>query len=331
MTEAPRSPITIAQSITDYIDLVDASRSANTARTYHQALKLLTEVLSTHAIDIEKAPVSDADLQWLKWYLPNLRDYAAATESLYLTALIGYYEFLISEYQLPINLIQVRAFIKRRQRKVAPKIPPFPREQIEQVLFVASRAANHEIDDAREQLRVYRDAALLLTLADTGLRVSEATALLRGQLDWAERRAIVTIKGGREALVRFSERAADAIKRYHKARAPQDGTMGKPLATLPVFSRHDKGAGKKTKPISTVTARNIVDDWVTTALGDEAKGTITPHSFRHYFVTYVLRASGGNLRLAQELARHKNIEITKRYAHLSDDDLDRSYHEMFNE
>ena len=44
----------------------------------------------------------------------------------------------------------------------------------------------------------------------------------------------------------------------------------------------------------------------------------------------MLRASGGNLRLAQELARHKNIAITQRYAHLSDDDLDRGYHEIFN-
>jgi integrase/recombinase XerC len=65
-------------------------------------------------------------------------------------------------------------------------------------------------------------------------------------------------------------------------------------------------------------------------LGEVALGTITPHSFRHYFVTVVLRASGGNLKLAQELARHKNIAITQRYAHLSDDDLDRDYHSISN-
>ena len=78
-------------------------------------------------------------------------------------------------------------------------------------------------------------------------------------------------------------------------------------------------------------ARNTVDRWVVAALGEAARGTITPHSFRHYFVTVVLRASGGNLRLAQELARHKNISITQRYAHLSDDDLDRGYHDIFND
>jgi len=36
------------------------------------------------------------------------------------------------------------------------------------------------------------------------------------------------------------------------------------------------------------------------------------------------------LKLAQELARHRNIAVTQRYAHLSDDELDRGYHEVFD-
>jgi site-specific recombinase XerC len=63
---------------------------------------------------------------------------------------------------------------------------------------------------------------------------------------------------------------------------------------------------------------------VSTILGPEAVDTITPHSFRHYFVTRVLRSSG-NLKMAQALARHRNIAVTQRYAHLSDDELDRGY------
>jgi integrase/recombinase XerC/integrase/recombinase XerD len=82
--------------------------------------------------------------------------------------------------------------------------------------------------------------------------------------------------------------------------------------------------------LNTVGAREVVDRAVIGALGAEAKGSITPHSFRHYFVTVVLRSSGGNLKLAQELARHKNIAITQRYAHVSDEELDQSYHEIFN-
>ena len=50
-----------------------------------------------------------------------------------------------------------------------------------------------------------------------------------------------------------------------------------------------------------------------------------------YFVRVVLRGLGGNLKLDQELARNKNIAIAQRYAHLADDDLDRGYHEIFND
>ena len=55
---------------------------------------------------------------------------------------------------------------------------------------------------------------------------------------------------------------------------------------------------------------------------------VTPHSFRHYFVTSVLQTTG-NLRIAQELARHKNIQVTQRYTHLSNEELDKAYYEAF--
>jgi integrase/recombinase XerC len=37
------------------------------------------------------------------------------------------------------------------------------------------------------------------------------------------------------------------------------------------------------------------------------------------------------LKLAQELARHKNIAVTQRYAHLSDNELDQGYWNVFEE
>ena len=118
------------------------------------------------------------------------------------------------------------------------------------------------------------------------------------------------------------------MKYYLSARAALDGASGRSLASLPLFARHDRGAGKKIKPMTTTTGRNIVAQRVSQALGDEAVGSITPHSFRHYFVTVVLRGSG-HLKLAQELARHKNIAVTQRYAHLSDDELDKGYFDIF--
>ncbi len=135
-------------------------------------------------------------------------------------------------------------------------------------------------------------------------------------------------KGNKQAIIRFSTRSLRALKDYISIRAALDGASGRPLPSLPLIACHDKGAGKKVKPITTTTGRNIVTERVHQALGEQDTGQITPHSFHHYFVTVVLRASG-NLKLAQELARHANIQVTQRYARLSDDELDRGYHEIF--
>jgi integrase len=177
-------------------------------------------------------------------------------------------------------------------------------------------------------LRNLRDRAFLLTLADSGLRVHEACRLRRGDIDWKEGKALIIGKGNRQDIIRFSSRSMQALKDYLKARGTLDGASGRPLTSLPVFARHDKGAGEAVKPITTRTGQNIVNQRVEETLGKAAVGTVTPHSFRHYFVTTVLQGSG-NLKLAQELARHRNIQVTQRYAHLAEDELDRGYWEIF--
>lgn len=324
-------PSSSVQGATDrYLRLVADSRSENTHRTYAQAIRKFVATLKKHGIDADKAQLTAASVDWIAWYVTALKPLAATTESLFLTALVGFYEYLAAEENVPVNLTQVRSMLKRRQRKVAPRLPQFPREQIEIVISYVHTMASAPSKDEKEHLRRLRDCAFILALSDTGLRISEACRLTRGHIDWAEGRAITTIKGGRESVVRFSERALSAMKAYLSARAELDGATGRTLASLPVFARHDDGAGKKVMRLNTVGARETVNKAVIGALGETARGAITPHSFRHYFVTVVLRSSGGNLKLAQELARHKNIAITQRYAHLSDDDLDRGYHEIFN-
>jgi site-specific recombinase XerD len=189
---------------------------------------------------------------------------------------------------------------------------------------------NESTEDIEDRLINLRDRAFLLTLGDTGLRVHEACNLHRGDLDWNEGKAMIIGKGNRQDIVRFSSRSLQALRDYLSMRSELDGASGKALSSLPLFARHDRGAGKKIKPMTTTTGRNIVTDRVKQFLGAEAVGSITPHSFRHYFVTRVL-ASSNNLKLAQELARHKNIAVTQRYAHLSDNELDRGYYDAIEE
>jgi integrase/recombinase XerC len=332
MARKSETPQTISQVMSKYVDTVKQSRSENTALAYRKALKLFSEVLLEKNLDPHTTPIGKLTEDAISPLAMYLKTFSPATEHLYLEAAKGFYQYVDAERFTEINLSRVRNLIRQRARRPGIRLPQFPADDIERVLsFVEDSSSLKTADGEAGQivkLRAARDRAFLLTLADTGLRVHEACKLRRGDVDWNEGRAVVIGKGDKQAVVRFSTRALKAIKEYLALRARLDGGSGKQLGALPLFARHDKGAGSKIKPMTPTTGRNIVAERVQEILGDDAVGRITPHSFRHYFVTTVLRGSG-NLKLAQELARHSNIQVTQRYAHLSDDELDKGYHEIF--
>lgn len=321
---------TLIYAIKDYLTSVKLSRSINTYKTYSNALQNFLIILQARKIDPAAESVSSLPEDSIAWFAAGLKDYSPATERLYLTAVTGFFEYLAAENLAEVNLPRIHLIIRQRARKPGQRLPQFPKDAIEEI-------CNHIINmmispdtDRNERLRQYRDRAFIICLADTGLRVHEACGLRRGDIDWFEGHAVVIGKGNRQAVVRFSQRSLKALKEYLGQRSELDGASGRALTSLPVFARHDQGAGKKIKPITTTTGRNIVNETVEAVIGKEAVGTITPHSFRHFFVTRVLQSSG-NLKLAQELARHQNIAVTQRYAHLSNDELDKGYFAVFED
>jgi len=319
---------TIAFAIQKYLAVIAGARSKNTCDTYTFAMRAFSALLADRKIDPETAALEALREDAIGWFAAALKEHAPATERLYLQAAVGFYRFLSAEGLAAPNLPRITQLVQMRARKTGQRLPQFPREAIEGVLAYLLKECP-PFDSPAAELRWRRDRAFLVTLADTGLRVHEACALRRGDIDWNEGRAIIIGKGDKQAVIRFSARAMLTLKEYLAARASLDGASGRPLGSLALFARHDKGAGKKVKPMTTASGRDIVEMRVREALGAEFDGKITPHSFRHYFVTTVLRASG-NLKLAQELARHANISVTQRYAHISDDELDKGYLEIFD-
>ncbi len=319
----------ISGAIAGYLDTVKLARSENTAKTYANAMQFFTQVLDVRNISPDETPIDELNEDALTWTITALKVYAPTTERLYLAALTGFYTYLDADRLAEVNMSRVKQIIKLRARKPGQRLPQFPREDIEAVIKTVDGYAQFVSEDEKQRLRALRDRAFIITLADTGLRVHEICELRRGDVDWNEGRAIIIGKGDKQAVIRFSSRSMRSLKDYLSARQKLDGAQSRPLPSLPLFARHDRGAGKKVKPISTATGRNIIKDRVRQILGEDAVGKITPHSFRHYFVTTVLRATG-NLKMAQKLARHSNIAVTQRYAHLSDDELDRGYYEIFD-
>jgi site-specific recombinase XerD len=321
---------TLSEAIRNFLETIKLARSHNTFLSYRNAMHNFTLCLKDHDVDVEKAEVQSISEDVIVWFADDLKQYSPATEQLYITAVKSFFDYLVAEELTNINLTKIKLLIRQRTRRMGKRLPQFPADSISQIIHYYENQGMPNIKDEKILLRALRDRAFLITLADTGLRVHEACALRRGDIDWNEGKALIIGKGDQQAIVRFSQRSQNAIKQYLQKRSGLDGKSGKTLASLPLFARHDKGAGEKIKPITTSTGRNIVAERVLEVFGEGAVGTITPHSFRHYFVTRVLTTTG-NLKLAQNLARHKNIAVTQRYAHLSNDELDKGYWQVFED
>ncbi len=328
----PAFQISIKDTITDYLLSIEMTRARKTYLTYQTGMNQFAAFLCGSDFDPEKDDISTLTEQTAGIFAQALSDrrFSPATIKLYLTAVNGFYEYLSLELELPLNLDLVRRIIKSKSPRPRRRLPQFSWEDIERVIAYCQQITISE-SDPEERLRRLRDRAFVLTLADTGLRVHEACSLARGDFDWNRGAALITGKGDKQAVVRFSRRAMTAIRQYLSVRAAKDGASGQSLSSIAVFARHDRAAGKRILSISTVTGEQIVSRLAGEALQDEESAArVTPHSFRHYFVTRVVKATN-NIKVAQELARHENIATTEIYTHLIDQDLDDYYQQAIEE
>lgn len=296
----------MSNDINEQIDhfLSTFQRSPRTVFTYRNALKQFVSVVG-----------DDAELNTETYtnFLSALRDKSPSTQRVYRTAVLKFYAFCKAG-----NFVELKEVTEHYTRNPGKRIVNFNREAVEQVI---AYCANLNGD-----LLALRDRAFVLTLADTGLRISEACALKRGDLDWLEQRAIIIGKGDKQAVVRFSNRAIEALKLYLHERAKVDPNSRTPLASQPLFARHDIRASKRIRPITAGAMWKAIK-----ARMDEAgvdRRLVRIHDFRHYFVTMTYLAKG-NLKLSQELARHESINTTNRYAHFGGE-ADAAYDEIFN-
>jgi site-specific recombinase XerD len=332
-TDSEQKKVSISDAISQYLRMVERARSKKTMLAYKNALNIFCEMLRGKSIDPDTTPIAQLNEDQFAKLIDYLNVYTTATEQLYLQAVKGFYLYLDSDKLTDVNQSRLTVLIRQRARRPGKHAPQYQIDEIETILKGARDVQNLvnpvEREDAKiAKLRAYRDRAFLFTLAETGFRVHEACNLRRGDIDWNEGRAIIIGKGNKQAVVRFTSYVLQVIKEYLSQRAELDGASGKQLSSLPVFARHDKGAGKKVKPMTTTTGRNIVKERVEQFLGKEMVGKITPHTFRHYFVTSTLRGTG-NLAIAQRLARHENIQVTDRYTQLTDEELDKAYYDVF--
>jgi integrase/recombinase XerC len=280
------------------------NRSPRTVREYRNALRQFQKIVGEN---------SDLNSENYAKFLLALKHLSPSTQRVYRTAVLKLYAYCKAG-----NWADLKEITEHYTRKQGKRIVTFKREELETVISFC--------DGLRGDLEALRDRAFVLTLADTGLRISEACALKRGDVDWTNRRAVIVGKGDKQAVIHFSNRAIAALRDYLRVRASLDGNSPTALADAPLFARHDMRASKRVRPITSSGMWKAVKSRMEEAGVD--RHTVRLHDFRHYFVTVVYQRTG-DIKRAQELARHESIATTNRYTHLVGEAA-AAYDEIFN-
>jgi len=287
------------------------SRSPQTILAYRNALEQFVKVVGEDA-ELSKATYLE--------FLVALRNKSPSTQRVYTTAVLKFYTFCKAG-----DLTELQEATQQFKRKSGKRIVNFNLEAVEKVIAYCESLNGDNSTSLGTRLEALRDRAFVLTLVDTGLRISEACSLKRGDIAWNEQRAIIG-KSDKEAVIRFSNRSVQALTDYLHMRSLVERNSWKPPASQPLFARHDIRASKKIRPITAGGMWKAIKERITEAGLD--RGMVRIHDFRHYFVTMTY-LSLRDLRLSQELARHKNISTTSRYAHFGSE-ADAAYDEIFN-
>ena len=259
---------------------LEATRAKKTTRIYLNALDNLIVHLEAHGMPSGARTVRR---EHVESYLTARRDRVApATLSLEYRALVQFWRWALDEEEIERSPME---------KMKVPKVPDSP------VPIVLA-------DDFRKLLRTTdgkdftnrRDAAILLTLYDTGVRAGELLGLTMENVDLSGRLAYVTGKGGHAREVRFGTQTAVVLDRYLRLRRAHR------YAALRAFWLGQRGALDYSSVAFMLAKRSA----------RAGLPRLHAHQFRHTFAHEYL-ANGGQEGDLQRLAGWRSPLMLRRY------------------
>lgn len=287
------------------------SCSPKTVSTYQNALKQFAKVVGDNP---------DLTVATYIMFLESIQNKSSSTQRVYTTAVRKFYRFWKSK-----DLIEIQQATDKYKGKSTKSTAKFNIEAVEKVIAYCQTLRECDADSPRAKLEALRDRAFVLTLVDTGLRISEACSLKRGDVVWDKQYTGIG-KGDKYSVVRFSNRSIAALIEYLNAVSYLNQNSQNWQDSQPLFARHDIRASKRIRPITPGGMWKAIKERIIEAGLDRSDVRI--HDFRHYFITTAYLASR-DIKLSQELARHSTISMTNRYIQI-DSEIDAAYKEIFN-
>jgi integrase/recombinase XerD len=288
--EAPSPQNAMQEAVESFLGRGQARNlSHHTLRFYRVRLDAFTRYLEEQGLRVSPAEVTPALVR--EFLAAEAERVSALTASHSFITLRALFRFLVREEVIEANPMD-RVERPRVARKV---VETFSTEQVEALLAACNGRSFSGI----------RLRAVILTLLDCGLRVSELCGITLEDVSWDEGTLKVMGKGRKERVVPFGEAARQALMAYVAKRGniPGQGALFVTCYGDPM-SRHE--------------AHRLL-----AAAGRKAGLTgvrCSPHTFRHTCAVMFLR-NGGDAFSLQKLLGHSDLAMTRRYAELAQADV----------
>jgi integrase/recombinase XerC len=169
----------------------------------------------------------------------------------------------------------------------------------------------------RSTIKGIRDYAILRLLWDNALRRNEICSLDVGDFSESGRLSILGKGKIQKSQIDLSSATTIALSQWLAARdnyrssdslSCSTANVGEPDGRMPLFTSLDRRS--KGHRLDGSTIYRLVREFSEAAGIDKI---VSPHRIRHSAITAYLDASDGNIRAAQALSRHTNLNTLNRY------------------
>ena len=283
----------INKKILDFLKYLknEKNYSKYTIINYGKDLKLFEKFLEEEKIsDIKKI-----DYKIIRQYLSFLYDfdYENKTIARNLSTIRSFFKYLMKE-----NIIKNNPMTLIENPKLDKKLPKVLNSiEVDDIL---------NIPDNETPLG-QRDSLILELIYSTGIRVGELVNIKIQDIDFNDKKIIITGKGNKERIVLFGNVLLKKLNLYLN-----DGRKKLIKNSIDYLVLNSQG--------NKITSRGVelIIDKILKKGGITYK--ISPHTLRHTFATHMLN-NGADLKTVQELLGHESLSTTQIYTHVSNERL----------
>ncbi|MBA7661083.1 Tyrosine recombinase XerC [subsurface metagenome] len=282
-------------------------KSPKTIEIYTTAITILERFLKEDGLPTDVAQIGVHELKLFILHLQRTKAYrdhlytrpqqkglTGHTINCYLRAIRAFWSWLVSEEIVETNPFD-RIKIPKPPKKV---ILPFTDDQIKTLLStIDTRSATG-----------FRDWTIILTLLDTGLRVTELAKIELKDANVNQRSLKVYGKGAKERVVPIGVTAQRAIAKYvtRYRPSPVDQLLDHLFLT------------KAGESLTANRIETIIKKYGMKAGIDGVR--CSPHTFRHTFAISYLR-NGGDVFSLQRILGHESLDMVRNYVNMAQYDL----------